>query len=309
MLLAIPSSWRPCMSLADFQAYEASPLEATRASAIHVTRRLRSELKTWRQDGRQAVLWWRDDDAVGVGRPLTRLLRLADRYSVPLTLAVIPTGDCRAVAAQVRARPQLRLAQHGVDHRNRREAGHTGEFPLEWSRHKLAAHIADGWTKLEALPEAMQVFVPPWNNVHPELPDVLAAAGYIGWSAAGTTGEAPGPPRFDADLDIIDWAGGAHFKGAWRILDELTGALARRRHDGEWARPVGLLSHHLDHDFRAWLFLDAFIRWTRGEPAFIWKSLESLALSAMRARSVVDIGGGGAREHEPGLAPRPENWR
>jgi hypothetical protein len=35
--------------------------------------------------------------------------------------------------------------------------------------------------------------------------------------------------------------------------------LAERRRAGLWDEPLGLLSHHLDHDEDAWRFLEVFL--------------------------------------------------
>ena len=49
----------------------------------------RRELHLWRVAGRRLGLWWRDDDARAADPALERLLGLASRHGLPLTLAVI----------------------------------------------------------------------------------------------------------------------------------------------------------------------------------------------------------------------------
>jgi len=43
-----------------------------------------------------------------------------------------------------------------------------------------------GWTKVATLPGAAQIFVPPWNDIHPELPAVLVVTVvFVGGLGAG----------------------------------------------------------------------------------------------------------------------------
>jgi len=49
-----------------------------------------------------------------------------------------------------------------------------------------------------------------------------------------------------------------------------------RRLDGLWDAPIGLLTHHLDHDRAAWAFLDAFLTWSGRRPELVWVSLAEL---------------------------------
>lgn len=46
---------------------------------------------------------------------------------------------------------------------------------------------------------------------------------------------------------------------------------------GAWDAPVGLLTHHLDHDEPAWGFLERFIALTRDGRPFEWVGLRTLA--------------------------------
>ena len=63
------------------------------------------ELQRWRQAGRAADLWLRDDDAVEPTAALDRLLALAGRHSIPLTLAVIPAHAGEALAVRLSGEP------------------------------------------------------------------------------------------------------------------------------------------------------------------------------------------------------------
>jgi hypothetical protein len=233
------------------------------------------ELRRWRAAGRRAALWWRDDDAQAPTAELDRLLEI--RAGTPLTLAVIPDGDMAGLAVRLAGTVGVSVVQHGVDHQNRRRGAVAGEFPPEWRRLRVATQVRAGWRRMAALPAALQVFVPPWNDVHAELPAVLADCDYLGWSAWGDGLVGDGsPPRIDAHLDLMRWKGGARFRGEAKFLGELRGLLAARRLAGRWDAPIGLLTHHLAHDEAAWAFLGRFVAWSGSRSDVAWNALPDL---------------------------------
>ena len=238
--------------------------------------RLGFELHAWRRAGRTAQLWWRDDDARALTPALRRLLELSDRHTVPLALAVIPEGLSEEVAEAVAARPQVMIVQHGVDHRNRCDGPAAGEFPPSWTSWELAARLRVGWARLEPIEAARKVFVPPWNDIPPGLPEALVHAGYAGFSAWGAIDPQGSPLRIDAHLDLLRWRRGPRFRGVGRFEAALAQALRTRRRSGQWDAPIGLLTHHLDHDEAAWSYLAEFLCGTTREPALAWCSLERL---------------------------------
>jgi hypothetical protein len=237
------------------------------------------ELLRWRTAGRQAVLWWRDDDARAETAPLRRMLDLADRHAAPFALAVIPDQDLRSLAACLAVGTQATPVQHGVDHQNRREGAEAGEFPHHWLRLRVVTLMRQGWSRMQALPAVLPLFVPPWNDIHPELPGAIADCGYVAWSAWSTLPRAEGarPHRIDAHIDLLRWRGGARFRGASKFYVALREALETRRKAERWDAPIGLLTHHLDHDAAAWAFLDDFLAWTRAHPEITWRGPRELA--------------------------------
>lgn len=250
---------------------------------------LQQELGRWRKAGRKPTLWWRDDDARSPTSELDRLLAIANANHTPLTLAVIPDGDLPALAARLRGESLVTAVQHGVDHQNRRDGPAAGEFPHAWMRIRVATRMRAGWTKVATLPGAAQIFVPPWNDIHPELPAVLADCGYLGWSAWDETAPMAGVRRVDAHLDLLRWRGGARFRGEGRVLERLRELLAERRRSGLWSAPIGLLTHHLDHDEAAWRFLDRFLAWSATNGDVAWRALpDLLALTPDAATATVE---------------------
>ncbi len=247
------------------------------------------ELLRWRAAGRRAVLWWRDDDARTETPALRRLLDLAGRHSTPFALAVIPDQELRTLAACLAVGVNACPVQHGVDHQNRREGAEAGEFPHHWLRLRVVTPMRQGWSRMQVLPDVLPLFVPPWNDIHPELPGAIADCGYVAWSAWSTLPEAAletpraPPPRIDAHIDLLRWRGGARFRGASKIYIALREQLETRRKAERWDAPIGLLTHHLDHDEAAWAFLEDLLAWTRTHPDIAWRGPRELVAPAPQA--------------------------
>lgn len=238
------------------------------------------ELRRWRRAGRCARLWWRDDDAAGGSAALDRLLQASRAAGVPLSLAAVPAGDMPGLASRLARAGLVTVTQHGVDHLNRRTGPAAGEFPHDWTQDQVESALRRGWSLIQALPGAQRVFVPPWNDVHPGLAAALAACGYASWSANGELdggdGGDGGPLRLDVHLDLMRWRGGARFRGRRRFEKALAHELARRREARLWDAPIGLLTHHLDHDERAWTYLERFLHWTLARCELAWVALPDL---------------------------------
>jgi hypothetical protein len=248
------------------------------------------EAGRWRRAGYTARLWWRDDDAAGASARLDQLLRISWESGTPLTLAVVPSGDMASLGARLAGVSLVSVAQHGVDHQNRRTGPAAGEFPHDWPQGDLEIALRRGWSLVQTLPGAQPVYVPPWNDAHPALEAALSACGYAGWSASGQVDDGlPGAlPRADAHLDLLRWRGGARFRGKGRFLGELAAQMRRRRKAGLWHAPIGLLTHHLAHDDQAWRFLADVLRWTARRAEFTWISLPDLIREAGEGRPAND---------------------
>lgn len=214
------------------------------------------ELARWRAGGHAPVFWWRDDDARRPTPALDRLLALSVRFEAPITLAAVPDGDIAALAKACRAIPGVELAVHGFRHENRAPPGHPSGEVNDLDR--LADVMSDLGTAIDAFRRAgvsPKLFVPPWNNAHPTLKRALNLQSL----ALSCYGERRGPDRLDTHLDVMRWKPAPRFRGSVRFLLRTRRLLADRRVSGAWDEPVGLLTHHLDHDEGAWRFLEAFL--------------------------------------------------
>lgn len=217
------------------------------------------ELARWKASGRAPVFWWRDDDARRPTPALDRLLALSVRFQAPITLAAVPDGDIAALARACRAIPGAELAIHGFRHENRAPPGWPSGEVNDLDR--LADVLSDLDVAIGVFRRAgvtPRLFVPPWNNAHSILKQALGLRG-VGLSGYGDLRGEAEPDRLDAHLDIMRWKPEPRFKGAVRFLIRTRRLLAERRVKAMWDEPLGLLTHHLDHDEAGWRFLEAFL--------------------------------------------------
>ena len=228
---------------------------------------LSDEAARWRDAGRTADLWWRDDDAADVDPALDRLLVLQRETAAPLALAVVPARATAALAQRLAGEPGIDVLQHGYAHIN--HAAPTDkkiELGLQRPAMIVLGELGTGWMALERLfaAQALPVMVPPWNRIADILVPTLPEIGYRGLSTFGPRKRAQpvrGFLQVNTHIDLIDWKGGGGFVGEDAALAALVEALGRsRRGDGE---PIGLLSHHLAMDGRAWDFLRSVLEATK----------------------------------------------
>ena len=220
---------------------------------------LEEEAVRWRDGGRTAALWWRDDDAADAGPAFDRLLTLHRDTRAPLSLAVVPALATPALADRLGAEPDVDLLQHGYAHLNHASPG---EKKAELGAHRPAmivlGELGTGWLALERLfgGRAQSVMVPPWNRIAPGLVPTLPEIGFSGLSTFGPRRRARpvrGLLQINTHVDLIDWKSRRGFAGEAMALGALVAALAYARTVA--AEPVGLLSHHLAMDGGAWDFL------------------------------------------------------
>src|SRR5262249_34773073 len=142
---------------------------------------LKRELAAWTRCGYKLSLWWRDDDGRAPSRRLDRLIALAERHHVPLTLAIIPDGQPAALADRLATSPSITVIQHGVDHIDRTAAvgGPKSELLPEWDTDEIARRVGAGWRALRQIRNAIPVFAPPWNASHPSLEEALVLVDFV----------------------------------------------------------------------------------------------------------------------------------
>lgn len=232
-----------------------------RSASLAIRLILGPELRLWAKAGRAPVLWWRDDDARAPTDALGSLLALARRHGAPLTLAAIAGPQLPQLVQQIKVEPDVEIAVHGFKHVNRQPKGRgfgevVAEDGLEWVRAQLRATVM-AFHRAGAQPT---LFVPPWNNLAPQLIEAIEGSPITAISAFDQErGRCEGVPRLDAHLDVLRWKGGGRFRGRWRFLSRMRRLMTKRRLSENWDEPMGLLTHHLDHDEATWAFLEDFL--------------------------------------------------
>ena len=235
---------------------------------------LADELARWEEAGQQATLWWRDDDAADLTSALEDLAKLGHEFSVPLSLAVIPSLAQASLFDWCAAQPDTTtVLVHGFAHQNHASKGEKKcEFPASRLREEMMAELQNA---LAEMPEtALPVLVPPWNRISTDLITELPGQGYRGLStykarAQATTAE--GLALNNCHIDPINWKNNKQFLGEAETLALVTTHLAERRTGAvDSSEITGLLTHHLVQDKKTWDFLQKFFAWTAEQPSVRW---------------------------------------
>jgi len=252
---------------------------------------LARELDCWGKAGRVVRFWWRDDDAIEATPALARLLDLSDAHQIEVAVAVVPASASDRLPDVLRPRKFAAVLQHGYAHKNHAPPGNPavecgGERPVD----EVIEELAKGGERLGALfgDRAEKILAAPWNRIERPVLERLHEAGFRGASAYGPCGAMPGAQRdvviANVHVDPINWRE-RRFAGQEKALSGFLGELrARREGSTDQDEPVGLLTHHLDHDEGLWDFLDTFFRVTMDHPAARWIDVgEAFAVPAVAA--------------------------
>jgi len=237
---------------------------------------LLSELDAFGRAGRRVSFWWRDDDAVEPTPALARLLDLSDAFGIEVAVAVVPASASTALAPMFANHRHVAVLQHGYAHKNHATPGKPsvecgGARPVEVVLEELAAGRRRLSEMLDGRAEA--ILAAPWNRIERPVLDHLGEAGFRGASACGPRRAMQGAHRLaiaNAHVDPMNWRE-RRFAGHEKAISSFAGELgARRIGIAEQDEPVGLLTHHLDHDEGLWEFLDGLFRLTIAHPAARW---------------------------------------
>lgn len=231
---------------------------------------LRSELGAWRALGRMPGFWLRDDDASEPTGDLDRLIDVANRYDVPLVLAIIPAKTGPALARRLKGERRVLPAVHGWSHAN--------HAPMSEKRQELGLHrelpavlddCARGLARLRELhgERLVATMVPPWNRIAPEVAERLPELGYRALSGFGRKAmTVRGLTIVNTHVDLIDWRGTRRCQEPAVLIARIVAELSAAREMGEtWC---GVLSHHLVGDPAQFEFLEGLLAETAG----LWRS-------------------------------------
>lgn len=235
------------------------------------------ELALWDADGLAPRFWLRDDDAVEPTPALDRLIAFSRKHAVPVLLAVVPARATKALAERLAGEPLVRPCQHGVAHRNNAAQG-TPSLELGGTRppEDVLADLAMGRARLLELfgDRLSGILVPPWNRMAPDVAARLHELGFTGLSTWSWQRKGTQLPELNTQIDVMDWAGGHRGRDLAWIAGELLRRLVQAR--GRAGAPLGILTHHLVHDERAWATLDELVAWLKVERGFAFESADAL---------------------------------
>lgn len=234
---------------------------------------LAQALDRWQAAGKQPAFWLRDDDAVEPSVALDRLIELSVQGDVPVALAVVPAFAGTPLAACLAEAPHVLPVVHGWSHENHAPAGSKKqELGLHRPAETVLGELERGLRRIETLfgQRAVPLLVPPWNRIDAALLPHLAGLGYRGVSAFGPPKPAP-LPVVNTTVDIIDWHGTRRGRDHAVLVGEVVAQLDAGLAEAD-RPPVGVLTHHLDHDEAAWDFLRRLFAMTRGR----WRGVGEL---------------------------------
>ena len=238
---------------------------------------LTHELDAWADADRVLSLWWRDDDAAEPLPALAALLDMANAFQVEVGLAVVPAFASEALANELARRPNIVVLQHGYSHRNHAAEGERaiecgGARPVD----KVLDELGQGRWRLAQLFNARfaAILAAPWNRIDAAVAERIGECGFTGLSTFGPRAQqtrAPGLAVANAHVDPLDWRNGGRFAGEAKALGGIIGEMrARRQGATEPDEPLGLLTHHLQHDAATWAFFQRLLDVTQRHPAARW---------------------------------------
>lgn len=226
--------------------------------------------------GSPVRFWLRDDDAIEPSEQLDHLLKVTKKFGVPLTLAVIPADTGIELARRLDTVDHVSVAVHGWSHTSYANAN---EKKQELGNHRpqgvTLAELQLGFKRLSELypTRFVPLLVPPWNRISPEIIAQLSGLGFEGVSVFGDEQSTP-VVSINTHVDIIDWKGN---RGG-RSIEDLALELAASVQSGRSF--IGILTHHLVHDERAWQFLEDMFDAVTGHPGVQWVSVKELLYSS-----------------------------
>ncbi|MEP5732020.1 MAG: polysaccharide deacetylase family protein [Sulfitobacter sp.] len=245
---------------------------------------LEHELGLWRAENMSLPIWWRDDDAINTTPELERLSALAEVIFVPVHLAVIPKYVKRDLVTAVKEHDQLKALVHGwAHHNNAPPDAKKAEFAHP--RPELLKEAQAGLTKLRAAFDdtLLEVFVPPWNRIAPDLVIQLAPIGYRALSTftpRTSPFAAPELIQINTHIDPINWRNGGGLVDVDQQVAHIVKLLEDRRSgvtDND--EPLGILTHHLVHDDAIWTFTETLLK------TFLEGGAQSICLGALLGKT------------------------
>ncbi|NLR98304.1 polysaccharide deacetylase [Rhizobium sp. P38BS-XIX] len=232
---------------------------------------LRDELRRWSEAGKTAKFWFRDDDAIEPTPALDRLLSLANRFDVPMALAIIPGPTGEALAERLSRENLVTATVHGWTHQNYApDDTKKQELGLHRPQEIVLEELHRGFDKIKALypSQFIPLLVPPWNRIDDAFLPHLAPFGYRAVSVFGLAKQSP-IGLINTHIDIMRWHGARGGLPHAEILGHLVEELQNRFAGND--EPIGIMTHHLVHDDLAWDFVETLFEETASHAAIEWR--------------------------------------
>jgi hypothetical protein len=258
---------------------------------------VRRELEIWSQRGLRARFWVRDDDAHELTAQLERLQSLASQHNIIVGLAIIPGKLRENLRNYVRSgHSHFHPMCHGWKHVNYGPKTRPAEFGRDRPLASLIEDAQWAYTSFTHSFRAQQpIFVPPFNRATLAFIRALPQIGFAAFSSMPSTYErqwvglqarfnsgmaismprlAP-VPRIDVHVDPIDWIERTALDRRI-IATNIVRQLRARRNSGKYTgAPIGLLTHHLDHDEAIWRVCSELLALLRPHKAVEFVELSS----------------------------------
>jgi len=242
-----------------------------------------AELETWRGHGLTPRFWLRDDDAARPSAELDKLIAILREFDVPLLLAVIPVQADAGLAERLRTEPLITPCVHGYAHkRHNAEPVPAIELGGDRSADVVLAELSAGRDRLRRLfgDRLSGILVPPWNRIGRQVAARIHECGFTGlstnsWHVNGTI-----LPELNTQIDIVDWANGRKGHSLEWTIGELLRRLRQARARG--GAPLGILTHHLVLDDRAWQTLRDLILYLKVRKGFAFEAADDLLASRIK---------------------------
>lgn len=232
---------------------------------------LRDELRRWSEAGKTAKFWFRDDDAIEPTPALDRLLSLANRFDVPMALAIIPGPTGEALAERLSRENLVTATVHGWTHQNYApDDTKKQELGLHRPQEIVLEELHRGFDKIKTLypSQFIPLLVPPWNRIDDAFLPHLAPFGYRAVSVFGLAKQSP-IGLINTHIDIMRWHGARGGLPHGEILGRLVEELQNRFAGND--EPIGIMTHHLVHDDLAWDFVETLFEETASHAAIEWR--------------------------------------
>jgi hypothetical protein len=183
-----------------------------------------------------------------------------------VALATIPLLATQKLADRLAHEARVDIIVHGLAHRNHSPAGElSSELGIGQPLLDRMAALYGAHERLRRLfgNKVVPMLAPPWNRIGDDLAERLGEMGFVGLSTfkrrrnreAGN-----GVLQVNTHIDPVFWRGHGGLRDEPAMLDDLA-ALARETaaRPPEEREPIGLLTHHLEHDPWVWRFVEELL--------------------------------------------------